>query len=59
MITADEALEAGADVRVAVVLAELGRLVHGPVPVAEVGGEGVSEVDAEALCGAVHKEGQL
>ena len=52
VVAADERLEAGAELRVAVVLAEFNRLVHGPVSVAEVGREGVPEMDAQAFCRA-------
>ena len=49
VVAADEGFEAGARPGAAVVLAELDRLVDGTVAVAQVCGEGVAEVDAEAF----------
>lgn len=52
MVASDERLEASANLGVAVVLAEFNRLVHRTVAVAEVGREGVPEMDAQAFCRA-------
>ena len=49
VVAADERLEAGADAAVAVILAELDRLVHGAVAITQVGREGVTKMDAKAL----------
>ena len=57
VVAADEGLEAGAELGVAVVLPELDRLVDRAVAVAEVGRERVAEVDAQALLRA-EQEGE-
>ena len=49
VVPADEALEAGAQERAPVVLAQLDALVHRPVAVAQVRRERVPKVDAETL----------
>lgn len=49
VVPANKRLEAGPDSRAAKVLAQLDRLVHGAVSIAEISGEGVAEMNSEAL----------
>ena len=49
MVSANQALQAGADIRIAIVLAQLDRLVQGAITISEIRCLWSSEMDAEAF----------
>ena len=49
MVSANQALQASADIRIAIVLAQLDRLVQGAITISEIRCLWSSEMDAEAF----------